>query len=524
MVKFPIGVQDFPFLRKEGFLYVDKTDLIYRMMTTGFAYFLARPRRFGKSLLVSTLESLFKGQKELFSGLWIDSSDYQWKEYPVIRLDLSKAVSFSPEALSESLQELLQECANKYGITGIRRQYPSLSLSALVIELAKKGAVVILIDEYDKPLVHQLENMELVAKNRNILSEFYTTIKALSQYLHRVLLTGVSKFSKVSLFSGMNNLIDISMKSEYATLLGFTENEIGHYFGSELNAVAHKRQEPVDVILKKMKFWYNGYSFSRAGSAETLYNPLSVMQFLQEGEYDNYWFTTATPTFAINLIKKNNYFIPDLEGGIIAGKEIETSHETDIIDLPTLLFQTGYLTIDHYDESSWTYFLKFPNEEVRRSFFDHLLYEFAELRPSKIHTFLFKLSKNLSDKDIKSFFETFNALLASVPHHIHIELEAYYHSLLYLVLKALGIPVQAEVLTSRGRTDMVLKTDKNIFVFEFKLNSKAQIALEQTLEMGYDEQYSLDSREIILVGVNFDTKTRSINEWKMQAIKPRNCN
>jgi hypothetical protein len=518
MVKFPIGIQDFPLMRKEGFLYVDKTELIYRMMTTGVAYFLARPRRFGKSLLVSTLEAIFKGKRELFSGLWIDSSDYEWREFPVIRLDLSKAVSSTPEALSASLQELLQECANKYGINGITRQFPSFSLSALVIELTKRGPVVILIDEYDKPLVHQLSNMELVAKNRDILSEFYTTIKALSQYIHRVFITGVSKFSKVSLFSGMNNLIDISMRPEYATLLGLTENEIWHYFKNELNSVAHERQESVDAIQKKMKFWYNGYSFSRSRNTLRVYNPLSVMQFLQGGEFDNYWFTTATPTFAIDLIKKNNYFIPELEKGIIVGKEIETSHKTDVIDLPTLLFQTGYLTIDSYDENSWTYFLKFPNEEVRRSFLDHLLYEFAELRPSEIHTFLFHLSSYLSNKDLKSFFETFNSLLASVPYHIQIEQEAYYHSLLYLVLKALGFTVEAEISTSGGRTDMVLKMEKCIFIFEFKLNKKAQIALEQILDKGYYEQYREDAREIILVGVNFDTKLRSINEWKMQTI------
>ncbi len=518
MIKFPIGIQDFPLMRKEGFLYVDKTELIYRMITTGVAYFMARPRRFGKSLLVSTLESIFKGKKELFNDLRIGSSDYTWKEFPVIRLDLSRAVSSSPEALTESLQELLQECADKYGISGIKRQFPSHSLSALVIELAKRDPVVILIDEYDKPLVHQLANMELVAKNREILSEFYTSIKGLSQYIHRVFITGVSKFSKVSLFSGMNNLIDISIKAEYATLLGLTENEIEHYFKNELSSIAGKLRESPETILKKMKFWYNGYLFSRSRDTDRVYNPLSAMQFLQGGEFDNYWFTTATPTFAINLIKKNNYFIPELDNGIIVGKEIETSHETDVIDLPTLLFQTGYLTIDSYDENSWTYLLKFPNEEVRRSFLDHLLYEFSELRPSEIHTILFQLTNYLSNQDLENFFKTFNSLLASVPYHIHIELEAYYHSLIYLVLKALGFSVEAEVSTSRGRTDMVLKTEKSIFVFEFKLNNKAQTALEQILSMGYFEQYRNDLKEIILIGVNFDTKLRSINEWQSKKI------
>lgn len=274
MIKFPIGVQDFPLIRKENFLYVDKTEWIYRMMTTGVGYFLSRSRRFGKSLLVSTLESLFRNERELFKDLWIDSSDYDWKEFPVVRLDLSKTISSSSEALSASLQELLQE--------------------------------------------------------------------------------------------------------------------IKYYFRNELDSIAHQQNESLENIFKKIKFWYNGYSFSRSNETQRIYNPLSIMEFLQSGEFNNYWFATATPTFAIQLIKKNNYFIPNLENGIIVGKEIEASHEVDIIDLPTLLFQTGYLTIDKYDENTRTYFLKFPNEEVRRSFLDHLLQGFAEIRPSEIHTFLFK--------------------------------------------------------------------------------------------------------------------------------------
>lgn len=518
MSKFPVGIQDFPLIRKEAFYYIDKTELIYQMITQGVSYFLSRPRRFGKSLLISTLEALFKGQRHLFSGLWIDTSDYDWKEFPVIRLDLSKTISSSPTALCESLQELLIENANKHGISGIQRSYPSFSLSALVIELAKKGPVVILIDEYDAPLVHHLENMELVARNREILREFYTTIKALSEYLHRVFITGVSKFSKVSLFSGMNNLIDISLRAEYATILGLTENEIIQNLKKELDTIAEQRQEPPENILQKMRSWYNGYLFSRSKEVQKVYNPLSVLQFLQTGEFENYWFTTATPTFAIDLIKKNNYFVPDLEKGVIVGKEIETNHETDVIDLPTLLFQTGYLTIDSYEESSWTYFLKFPNLEVKRSFLDHLLYEFAQLRPSEIHTFLYKLSKNLGDKDLKNFFDVFNILLSSIPYHIHVELEAYYHSLLYLVLKSLGFSVESEVSVSQGRTDMVLKTINNIYIFEFKVNSNAQIALEQILAKKYYEQYRIESREIILVGVNVNTKLRTIDEWRSQTL------
>lgn len=520
MTKFPIGVQNFSRIRKENFIYIDKTMIIYEMINRGVAYFLSRPRRFGKSLLVSTLESLFLGKRELFSGLWIDSSDYKWKEYPVIRLDISKTVSSSPEALATSLQEIIKENAEKYGIQGIERAFPSLSLSAFVTELSKIGPVVILIDEYDKPLVHHLEDMVVVAKNRDILRDFYTMIKALDEHLHFVFVTGVSKFSKVSLFSGMNNLLDISLHPSYATLLGLTEEEIHRDLQNELRHVSKTRNRDEKINLEDMKQWYNGYLFSQSAATTRVYNPLSVFQFLQNAKLDNYWFTTATPTFAMDLIKKQKYSIPDLEQGTIVGKEIETDHEVDVIDLPTLLFQTGYLTIDTYDENTWTYRLKFPNEEVRRSFLEQLLFEFAGMRPSEMHTILFKLLTQLKNKDLSGFFETFNVLFASVPHQIHLKQEAYYHSLIYLVLKALGFSVQSEVSTNTGRVDMVLRTEQFIYIFEFKINSNAQAAMKQILEKRYQDQFNMESKEIILVGVNFDTKTCLLNDW---CTNMRNC-
>lgn len=519
MKKFPIGIQNFSRIRNEGFLYIDKTMIIHKMITQGVAYFLSRPRRFGKSLLVSTLEALFLGKRELFSGLWIDSCDYNWTEYPVIRLDISKTVSSSSEALSTSLQEMIKVNAEKYEIKGIERAFPSLSLSALVTELSKKGPVVILIDEYDKPLVHHLEDMTVVAKNRDILRDFYTMIKALDEYLHFVFVTGVSKFSKVSLFSGMNNLLDISLNPNYSALLGLTDKEIRRDLHEEMLNVAHLRDKDEETNFKEMKQWYNGYLFAQSNALERVYNPLSVFQFLKNAKLDNYWFTTATPTFAIELIKKQKYSIPDLEQGTIAGKEIETDHEVNIIDLTTLLFQTGYLTIDSYDENSWTYRLKFPNEEVKRSFLEQLLFEFAEMRPSEMHTILFKLIKNLKNKDLNGFFEIFNYLFSSIPYQINLKQEAYYHSLIYLVLKTLGFSMQSEISTHDGRIDMVIKTDLYLFIFEFKIDSDSKNALNQILEKKYYNQYKLESKEIILVGANFDTKTRLLKDWCSESIK-----
>lgn len=519
MAKFPIGIQNFSRIRSEGFLYIDKTQVIHRMITQGVAYFLSRPRRFGKSLLISTLEALFLGKKELFSKLWIDSSDYTWKVYPVIRMDISKTVSSSPEALSTSLQEIIKVNAEKYNVRGIERPFPSLSLSALVTELSKKSPVVILIDEYDKPLVHHLDNMDIVAKNREILRDFYTMIKALDEHLHFVFVTGVSKFSKVSLFSGMNNLVDISLSPNYSSLLGLTEEEICQNLADELRHVSESRNKDETTNFKEMKQWYNGYLFSQSADSIRVYNPLSVFQFLQNARLDNYWFTTATPTFAIDLIKKQKYPVPNLEQGTIVGKEIETDHEVYTIDLPTLLFQTGYLTIDRYDENSWTYLLKFPNEEVRRSFLEQLLFEFSEMRPSEIHTILFKLLNHLKNKNLNDFFETFNTLFHSIPHQIHLKQEAYYHSLIYLVLKVLGFAVQSEVSTNSGRVDMVLKTDQFIYIFEFKIDADAETAMNQIFDKGYHQQFRIESKEIILVGVNFDTKTRTLNSWCSQSLQ-----
>jgi len=515
MIKFPLGVQYFPKLREEGLLYIDKTEWIYRLVKEGSVYFLSRPRRFGKSLLVSTLEALFQGKRNFFSGLWIDGSDYEWKEFPVIRLDLSRAVSENAEVLATSLQELLNEVAVKYGIEGIQRPLPSLTLSALVTELFKIGPVVILIDEYDKPLVHHLEDAQLAKQNRDLLRDFYSTIKALDQYLKFVFVTGVSKFSKVSLFSGMNNLEEISLYDSYADLLGITEEEISAYLLPEVDRVAKERGKSEENIRMLLKTWYNGYRFSLSAAVSKVYNPVSLFSFLKTSSLDNYWFTTATPTVAIELIKKRGFPIIDFENEIIVGKEIEVSHDVEVIDIPTLLFQTGYLTISDYDEKARTFFLKFPNEEVRQAFLEHLLRAFAERQMSEINGVLYKLSKYLQDKDLKGFFDVFNVFLASIPHQIHKEVEAYYHSLLYLFLKAIGFRVEAEVFTSLGRIDMVLKTKTTIFIFEFKINKTADEALGQILDKEYQKQFTLDQRQIVLVGVNFDTKSRSLNDWKV---------
>lgn len=519
MAKYPIGIQDFPRIINEKFLYIDKTQLLYPYIQEGRSYFLARPRRFGKSLLVSTLESLFEGKRELFSGLWIDSSDYDWQKYPVIRLDFSELVSSSDEHLIETLNHLLDQVSEKYAIDMIESQLPSKRFSHLINSLAKIHPVVILIDEYDRPIINHLNDPERMRRNKEIMRDFLVIVKSTVKHQRFVLVTGVSQFSQVSLFSDLNSLDNHSFDQHASTLLGWTEEEIRTFLYDEIRHIAEQREESIETTIETMRHWYNGYRFAKPFEAPTVYNPLSVMQFLNKRELDNYWFSTATPKFAIDLIKQNNYPVMQLEEGVLAGDEIKQSYQVEDIDLPTLLFQTGYLTIADYDKKMRLYELRFPNEEVHRSFLQHLLTAFSEARPSDINRSFLNIANHLKAKDLDQFFSAFNTLLASIPHHIHIDKEAYYHSLLYLLIKSLGFKVDAEVTTSRGRIDMLIKTKKSIFVFEFKMNESSEQALNQIQTKDYHKQFLMDERELVLVGANFDFSTKSLNDWCHKVVK-----
>lgn len=396
MKHYPIGIQYFPTVISRGFVYIDKTDLLYKMIMSGGVNFLSRPRRFGKSLLVSTLESIFKGEKDLFKNLWIHSSDYEWKTYPVIMLDFSILISDSYTALIRTLQNQLEKVAQSYQINSVIRETPSETLIELVTELAKQGEVVILIDEYDKPILDQLTQPELLMQIRNLFKVFYATLKALGKHLRFTFLTGVTKFTQVSLFSGMNNPEDLSFNPEYATLLGFTEAELDKYFSEELGSLRESRE--------LIREWYNGYRFSSNAETTTVYNPISMMNYLKSGRMANYWFGTATPTFAYQLIRQQNYQIPDFQKGILVGDSIEMNHDQDTLDLMTLLYQTGYLTIKDYDNQTRRYLLDFPNIEVRRSFFEHLFLYFSDIKEYQLSGHLAPMEKALIYGDLDSFF------------------------------------------------------------------------------------------------------------------------
>lgn len=513
----PAGIQHFPNLIKDGYVYVDKTHYLYELIKEKPGCFLARPRRFGKSLLISTLEALFQGQRELFTGLWIDSSDYDWHPHPIIRLDFSAISSDNPEILSKSLIDTLKAIASQYGIVGIERELLKSTFNALLEELYRHfGPVVILVDEYDHPIVRFINEPEMAEANRDFLNHFYANIKAQERYLRFLFVTGVSHFTKVSLFSGLNNLNLLSFREDCADLLGLTEKEIRAYFTPNIKHWAKKRGETEEAVFSMLKTWYNGYTFTQFSSPPKVYNPISVLNFLKTGVLKDYWFETGTPTMAIKLAQKRNFPLLNLEEDIPAGQELERTHDIIAMDIHTLLYQTGYLTIRKFDEKTQTYLLNFPNEEVRRSFLNHLLPIFSKSSSSDIQGIYYQLAKHLEHHNFQKFFDIFNTFLDSIPHYMHQDAEVYYHSLLYLFLKILGFKVGAEVPTSRGRMDLLLKTGTDIFVFEFKINKTAQEALDQILGRAYHTQFQLDKRPITLIGANFDTKSRKLTDWISQ--------
>jgi len=520
MSKLPLTIFHFPNLIQEGCTYVDKTQLLYRLIQEKPGAFLARPRRFGKSLLVSTLEALFEGRRELFKGLWIDSSDYEWKTYPIVRFDFSATVTTNAQTLEDSIHAVLRSTAKRYGIEMIDSPHATLVFTDLAEKLYQKiGPIVVLIDEYDHPLLDHIKNPIQADENRKFLKSFYTNIKAQERYLRYIFVTGVSQFTKVSLFSGFNNIQMISFRKEYADLLGLTEIEIRTYFPDRIRYVAEQRGVTETQVLELLKKWYNGYLFVKNNNALRVYNPLSVFKFLDTAELDNYWFETATPSLVLSLAEKRNFPLLDIEKDLYAGKELETAHDVGVIDLPVLLYQTGYLTIRQYDEETQVYVLGFPNEEVRRSFLEFLVGVFFKPdSPSDIQGTFYKLATHLRRHDLSGFFEVFDAFLDSIPNQIHKEAEGYYHSLLFLFLKTLGFKVTAEVSTAQGRIDMVLKTTNDIFIFEFKINKSADDALKQIHQKAYYTQFKLDKRPITLVGVNFDTHLRKITDWKQEKL------
>jgi hypothetical protein len=497
----PLGMSSFKAIKEDNFLYIDKTECIYKLLRGGRYNFLARPRRFGKSLLVSTMAEIFTGKKDLCNDLWIGSSDYAWPVHPVIHIDFSEIAKSSPLVLEQSLRRAMDRIARDYNVDISFAETSGEKLADLVRALSKQGKVVILIDEYDAALTSNFHDMEVARKNRLVLREFYGVIKALDAYLRFLFITGVSKFTKTSLFSGLNNLNDISFDGQFGTIVGYTESDITTYLTPYIDEMAGKCGLTPESIRGEMRDWYNGYKFSE--DSVSVYNPYSLFYYLTKHKCFNYWFESATPTFLIELLKNGSYTFADLENIQASQSELNT-FDLDSIGLITLLYQTGYLTIESYSPYTMKYQLRYPNKEVEFSLGTHLLGVFLHKKSVVIDAHINEMRSALLYADIDAFCAQLQSLLAGIPYTLHIEKESYYHSLLKVVTTLLGFDVHCEVMTSVGRIDMVIEMTHLIVLFECKFNKSPAEALAQIKERKYAESYAQSGKQIVLVGVSFN--------------------
>ena len=514
MKELPIGIQTFSKLIKGNYLYVDKTKEIHQLFAKGGEYyFMSRPRRFGKSLLLSTLEEIFSGNKELFKGLWIYDK-IKWEKFPVIHIDFSGLKYGSKDELMETLDYLLDENAKKYKLKLTGKGYDK-RFKELITELSKKGKVVILIDEYDKPIIDFIEKKQVATDNRDILRNFYSTIKGADKYIKFAFITGVSKFSKVSVFSGLNNLNDITLDDNYSAMLGYTDAELTGYFEQETTNMANHMGVKKNFLLGHIRKWYNGYSWD---GKNFVYNPFSILLLFSKKTFDNYWFTTGTPTFLTQLIRSKNIDVTAYEN-LKVGSFIFESFDIENIEVASLLFQTGYLTIKEKRMGRFPkmdYWLNYPNREVKEAFLRHLLKEYTERNFIEGTKVIDNLSSALEENNVPGFVETLQSLFASIPYNIFIsDKESYYHTIIYLVLTLTGLTVNAEVQTNQGRIDAVLETQKNIYIMEFKLGTSLE-ALNQVKDKKYYQKYLSSRKEITVIGIGFNRETRNISDYKAE--------
>ena len=507
---YPIGIQNFESLRKDGYFYIDKTALIYQLVKTGRYYFLSRPRRFGKSLLLSTLEAYFQGKKELFEGLAMEKLEKDWIKYPILHLDLNIGKYDAPDSLDKILNEALLGWEALYGS---REGESTLALRFKgVVDRACKltgQRVVILVDEYDKPLLQAIGNEALQTEYRNTLKPFYGVLKTMDGSIKFGMLTGVTKFGKVSVFSDLNNLDDISMREPYVGICGMTEKEIHDNLDLELHELAAARKMTYEEVCAKLKEYYDGYHFVE--NTEGIYNPFSLLNTFKYNKFGSYWFETGTPTYLVELLKRNHY---DLER--MAHEETDADVLNSIYgdDQPIpVIFQSGYLTIKGYDERFGLYRLGYPNREVEEGFIKFLMPFYTRFNKQESAFEIQKFVREIEIGEVDAFFRRLQSFFADTPYELIKDLELHYQNVLFIVFKLVGFYVKAEYHTSEGRVDLVLQTDKFIYVMEFKLNGTAEEALQQIDERHYAQPFLSDARKLFKIGVNFSAKTRNIERW-----------
>ena len=509
---YPIGIQSFDKIREGGYVYVDKSEYIYKLAHSGCYYFLSRPRRFGKSLLVSTMEAYFKGRRELFRGLAIESLEKNWTEYPVLHLDLSGKAYDTADVLSKVIDDALCKWEEEYGSVN-RSDVPGIRMGNIVEAACRKTGrkVVILIDEYDKPIVDNLTRPELREQFRETLEGFYGVMKSKDEFIRFGFLTGVTKIGKMSVFSGLNNLNDISMNLAFSGICGISEAELKEYFGDSVTELAKSEGMGIEECYSKLALMYDGYHFHP--KAAGVYNPFSLISTFSSNEFKLYWFKTGTPTFLVRFLKQREI---DLEG--ISRDDIpEETLSGANYDSPepvTLMYQAGYLTIKSYNPDYFTYNLDYPNEEVKRGFLNSLSQVYA---PSFIQGefSVFKFIADIERGDVESFMNRFTAFLSGNSYEIQGDLELYFQNTMSVMFRMMGLYIKTEYRTSNGRIDIVIETGDYVYIIELKRDQSPETALQQIEAKGYARPFFASGKRIIRLGINFSSQIRTVDGWKV---------
>ena len=517
---YPIGIQSFEKIRKDGYFYIDKTALVYQLAKTGCYYFLNRPRRFGKSLLLSTLEAYFLGRKDLFKGLAIEQLEKEWKVYPVLHLSLNAKFYETKESLEQILEGHFIQWEKLFGKTDEELGYEERFMQIIQQACEKTGEkVVVLIDEYDKPLLRTLFNDDLHNVYREMLTGFYTVLKDADRYLRFVFITGVTKFSQLGIFSNLNQLMDISMAPDYATICGMTKVEIERDFQPELAALAAMNKLTYEQTVNELTKRYDGYHF--VANVPGIYNPFSLLNTFKYMRPEDYWFETGTPSYLVELLKHTHYDLYELANTETDADVLNSIDSTSSNPVP-VIYQSGYLTIKDYDSRFGIYKLGFPNLEVEEGFVKYLLPFYTSVSAPKTPFEIGRFVREVENGDYDAFFRRLQSFFADTPYEViagqkpERDTELHYQNVLFIVFRLIGLYAKVEYHTSNGRIDLVVQTDRYIYIMEFKLNGSAEDALRQIDEKRYALPFANDGRKVFKIGVNFSSETRNIERWVVE--------
>ena len=510
-MKYPIGVQNFEKIRKEGYGYVDKTAHIYNLVKSGTYYFLSRPRRFGKSLLLSTIESYFKGQKHLFEGLAIEQLETEWKEYPVLHFDLNAKKFDTLEDLYDLVGRQLERYELQYDTVAVDQSLDGRFYNLIMAIAEKTGKkTVVLVDEYDKPLLQAIGNPDLQNAYRDALKAFYGVMKSCDGQIHFGFLTGVTKFGKVSVFSDLNNLNDLSMDAQYYDICGISEEELLSNFDESIRELAVKNDQTYEEACARLRTDYDGYHFSE--DVPGMYNPFSVLNAFFNNKFGSYWFETGTPSYLVELLKRHDFKLDELKGDEVTANVLSAIDASSSNPIP-VIFQSGYLTISGYDEEFKLYSLDFPNEEVREGFMLYLMPYYTSVSENKTGFQIRSFVREVKSGDITAFMTRLESFFANTPYDLIKDTENHYQNVLFILCNLCGLYTKAEFHTSNGRVDMTIETPDYVYIFEFKYNGTAEEAMAQIKEKNYAQPFLASGKKIALIGANFSGETRNIEKY-----------